>query len=172
MASTPELIKNAIQVSVDGGVRGIAVKHYDGSPYSLLRAVRTGLTSAGIEGFKPLIGLEVENMTLSGYSKDTYKNVQCVQTSSKGTATAVFNYPTGTYDVVLSFADEKDGQGTLTLFVANKQRATYKLTEDVGVWRRKTFDNIKIKNGDEIKLVGVANGSELARVDYIEFIKK
>ena len=39
MAATPELVKNAIQVAVDNGVQGIAVKHYDGSPYSLLRAV-------------------------------------------------------------------------------------------------------------------------------------
>jgi hypothetical protein len=54
--------------------------------------------------------------------------------------------------------------------VANKQRATFKLNEDVGVWRRKTFNKIKIKNGDEIKLVGVANGSESARIDFIEFI--
>lgn len=172
MASTPELIKNAIQVSIDGGVKGIAVKHYDGSPYSLLRAVRNGLVAAGISGFEPHLGIEVENMTLTGYTKDTYKNEKCVQTSSTGTATSVFNYPSGIYNVVLSYADEKEGQGAVTLFVANKQRATFKLTEDVGVWRTKTFSNIKIKNGDEIKLVGVSNVKEAARVDYIEFVKK
>jgi hypothetical protein len=172
MASTPELIKNAIQVSIEGGVTGIAVKHYDGSPYSLLRAVRNGLNTAGVSGFAPHLGFEVENMTLTGYSKDTYKNEQCVQTSATGTATSIFNNPSGTYNVIISYADEKNGQGSLTLYVANRQRATFKLTEDVGVWRRKTLDNIKIKNGDEIKIVGLANGSEAARVDYIEFIKK
>ncbi|MEO5998646.1 MAG: hypothetical protein ABIN89_17925 [Chitinophagaceae bacterium] len=170
MASTPELIKNAIQTSVDGTVQGIAVKHYDGSPYSLLRAVRSGLKSAGVQGFTPVQGLEVENMALTGYSKDVYKNEPSVQTPSSGTATAKFNSPSGVYNVVISYADEKDGQGTITLFVANKQRATFKLSEDVGVWRRKTFNNIKINNGDEIKLVGVANGSEAARIDFIEFI--
>jgi hypothetical protein len=172
MASTPELIKNAIQVSLDGGVTGIAVKHYDGSPFSLLRAVRNGLSASGVSGFEPHLGLEVENMTLTGYTKDTYKNEQCVQTSSTGTAKSVFNYPSGSYDVKITYADEKNGQGTVTLFVAGKQKATFKLNEDVGVWRWKTFSNIKIKSGDEIKLVGMANGSEAARVDYIEFIKK
>jgi len=171
LASTPELIKNAIQVSVDGGVQGIAVKHYDGSPYSLLRAVRTGLTSAGVKGFAPLKGMEVENMSLSGFSKDTYKNEQCVQTHSTGTATSVFNYPSGIYNVVISYADGKSGQGTISLIVAGKQKATFKLTGDVGVWRRRTFNNIKIRNGDEIKLVGIADGKETVRADYIEFVK-
>jgi hypothetical protein len=115
--------------------------------------------------------MEAENMTLAGYSKDTYKNEQCIKTSSKGTATSLFNYPTGVYNVIISYADEKNGQGALTLFVANKQKLTFRLVEDVDVWRRKTFSNIKIKNGDEIKIVGIANGSEAARVDYIEFVK-
>ena len=172
MASTPELIKNAIQVSTSVGVQGIAVKHYDGSPYSLLRAVKTGLKSAGVNGFTPVQGMEVENMTLTGYTKDTYKNEQCVQTSSTGTATGVFENPSGVYNVVISYADEKNGQGTITMFVANKQKASFKLTEDVGVWRTKSFPNIKINKGDEIKIVGLANGSEAARVDFIEFIRK
>lgn len=172
MASTPELIKNAIQVSIDENVQGIAVKHYDGSPYSLLRAVRNGLNATGIKGFLPHLGIEVENMKLSGYTKDTYKNEQCVQTTSTGTATSVFNYPSGVYNVIISYADEKNGQGTFTMFIADKQRLTYKLIEDVGVWRTKSFNNIRIKNGDEIKLIGISNGSEAARVDYIEFVKK
>jgi hypothetical protein len=171
LASTPELVKNAIQVSIDGGVQGIAVKHYDGSPYSLLRAVRNGLAAAGVSGFKSHIGFEVENMTLTGFSKDTYKNEQCVQTASSGIASAVFNYPSGNYNVIISYADENNGQGSLSLFVDKKLKTTFKLNEDVGVWRTKTFRNIKIKNGDEIKITGVANGSEAAHVDYVEFVK-
>jgi hypothetical protein len=44
------------------------------------------------------------------------------------------------------------------------------LNFDVGCWRRKTIQNIKISNGDEIKITGTANGKEAARVDFIEFI--
>jgi hypothetical protein len=170
LASTPELIKNAIQVSVDGGVQGIAVKHYDGSPFSLLRAVRTGLTSAGVKGFAPLQGMEAEKMTLSGFSKDTYKNEQCVQTSSAGTATAIFNNASGVYNVVISYADGKNGQGTLSLFVAGKLRAKFKLTEDTEVWQRRTFNKIRIKKGDQIRLEGIADGKETVHIDYIEFV--
>jgi hypothetical protein len=172
LASTPELVKNAIRVSLEGGVKGIAVKHYDGSPYSLLRAVRNSLSEEGVSGFTAHSGMEVENMVLSGYDKDIFRNEKCVQTTSTGIATSRFNYPSGVYNINLTYADEKNGQGTITIFVANKQRATLKLSEDVGVWRNKTFSNIKIKNGDEIKIVGVANGNEGARVDYIEFIPK
>jgi len=53
----------------------------------------------------------------------------------------------------------------------SKKELTFKLNEDVGVWRTRTFRNIKIKNGDEIRITGVANGSEAARVDYIGFDK-
>ena len=125
-----------------------------------------------MEGFTPILGIEAEVMKLSDYSQDTYKNEKCIKTLSSGTATSLFKYPSGNYDVVISYADEKDGQGRITLFVANKQRATFNLNEDVGVWRRRTFTNIKIRNGDEIKIVGNSNGSEATRVDFIEFIKK
>ena len=170
MASTPELVKSAIKVSTDVGVQGIAVKHYDGSPYSLLRAVRTGLEYSGKAGFKPVQGMEVENMTLSGYVKDTYKNEQCVQTTSTGTATAAFTQPSGMYDVVISYADEKNGQGSLSLSVAGKLVGRVNLSEDVGVWRWRKLPGIRIKTGDKITLTGYANGTEGARADFIAFI--
>ncbi|MEO5998647.1 MAG: hypothetical protein ABIN89_17930 [Chitinophagaceae bacterium] len=172
LLTTPEIVKSSIKISVDNGARGLGVKHYDGSPYSLLRAVRNGLSEAGVEGFTPVVGLEVENMTLSGYTPDKYLIEPCVNTTSTGTATAKFDNPTGTYNIVVSYADEKKGQGSITVFVGGKQKATWKLSEDVDCWRRKTIPNIKIKNGDEIKIVGVADGSETAKVDFIEFISQ
>jgi hypothetical protein len=170
--ATPAIVKSSIKISVDNGAKGIALKHYDGASYSVMRAVRDGLSAAGVKGFIPHVGMEVENMSLTGYSPDSCLMEHCVKTSSSGTAKAVFTNPSGTYDIVVSYVDEKGGQGTLILFTGGKQKATWKLTEDVGCWRRKTIPAIKIKNGDEIKIVGVANGNELARVDYIEFIKK
>jgi len=170
LLTTPALVKSSIKISVDGGSKGIGIKHYDGSPYSLLRAVRNGLSQAGVEGFTPVIGMEAENMTLSGYEQDEYLTEHCVKTSGFGTAIAPFNNPTGIYNVVVSYVDEKNGQGSLSLFVGGKQKATWKLTEDVDCWRRKTIPGIKISNSEEIKIVGVSNGGEMARVDFIEFI--
>jgi hypothetical protein len=170
--ATPAIVKSSIKISVENGANGIALKHYDGASYSLLRAVRDGLSAAGVKGFTPHLGMEVENMTLTGYSPDSCLMEHCVKTSATGTAKSIFTNPSGTYDVVVSYVDEKEGQGTITVLTGGKLKATWKLTEDVGCWRRKTIPDVKIKTGDEIKIVGVANGKEAARVDYIEFVKK
>ncbi|MBD2753004.1 hypothetical protein [Spirosoma validum] len=170
LLTTPEIIKSSIKISVENGSKGIGIKHYDGSPYSNLRAVRNGLSEAGVAGFKPVIGMEVEDMTLTGYTVDKFLIEKCVQTTGKGTAKSTFNKPSGVYTVVVSYADEKNGQGNLALAIAGKQKASWKLNEDVGCWRRKTIPNVKINAGDTIELTGIANGSETAKVDYIEFI--
>jgi hypothetical protein len=137
-----------------------------------LRALRNGISEAGVQGFKPILGMEVENMTLSGFDQDKYLNEASVKTASKGTAVAPFDNPTGTYNVVVSYVDEKQGQGAIALFVGGKQKASWKLNEDVDTWRRKTIPNIKIKEGEEIKIVGTADGKEAARVDFVEFVKQ
>jgi hypothetical protein len=170
--ATPAIVKSSIKVSVDNGAKGIALKHYDGAAYSMLRAVRDGLSAAGVKGFAPHLGMEAENMTLSGYNPDSCLMEHCVKTSGSGTAKSLFASASGVYDIIISYVDEKEGQGTLTLTVGGKQKATWKLSEDVGCWRRKTIPGIKVKSGDEIKITGIANGKEYARVDYIEFVKK
>jgi hypothetical protein len=170
--ATPEIVKSSIKISVDNGAKGIALKHYDGASYSNLRAVRDGLSAVGIKGFTTHLGMEAEKMKLSGYVPDSCQMEHCVKTTGTGTATSMFTGAAGVYDVIVSYLDEKDGQGTLTLAVSGKQKASWKLSEDVGCWRRKTITGVKIKNGDEIKIAGVANGKEAARVDYIEFVRK
>jgi hypothetical protein len=170
--ATPAIVKSSIKISVDNGAKGIALKHYDGASYSLLRAVRDGLSAAGVKGFMPHLGMEAEKMTLNGYAPDSCLTEHCIKATGTGTAKSQFTDPTGLYDVIVSYVDEKEGQGSLTLSVAGKQKSTWKLTEDVGCWRRKTIPDVKIKNGDEIKITGIANGKELARVDYIEFVRK
>lgn len=170
--TTPAIVKSSIKISVDNGSKGIALKHYDGASYSCLRAVRDGLSLAGVKGFAPHVGMEAENMILNGYAPDSCLMEHCVKTTGTGTASSKFTSETGTYDVIVSYVDQKEGQGTINLSVAGKQKASWKLTEDVDCWRRKTIPGIKIKNGDEIKITGIANGKETARVDYVEFIKK
>jgi hypothetical protein len=172
LLATPEIVESSIKISVDAGAKGIGIKHYDGSAYSRLRAVRNGLSAAGVAGFKAVQGMEAEDMQLSGYQPDTFLIEQGVKTSATGKATSKFNYPTGVYDIIVSYADEKNGQGNLFLFVRGKLKSKWTLSEDVGCWRRKTISGIKIRNGDEIKIVGVASGSESARVDFIEFVPK
>lgn len=170
LLTTPEIIKSSIKISVENGSKGIGIKHYDGSPYSNLRAVRNGLSEAGVAGFKPVMGMEVEDMTLSGYAADKFLIEKCVQTTGKGTAKSTFSNPSGLYTIVVSYADEKNGQGNLALSVGGKQKASWKLNEDVDCWRRKTIPNVKINTGDVIEITGMANGGETAKVDFIEFV--
>jgi hypothetical protein len=170
LLTTPAIVKSSIKISVQGGSKGLGVKHYDGSPYSLLRAVRNGISEAGVAGFNPVIGIEAEDMTLSGYERDQYLIEPSVKATGTGTATSSFSNPSGVYDVVVSYVDEKNGQGSIAFYAGRKQKASWKLDEDVDCWRRKTITGVSIRNGDEIKIVGVSDGQEGARVDFIEFI--
>jgi hypothetical protein len=170
--TNPAIVRSSIKISVDNGSKGIALKHYDGATYSNLRAVRDGLAAAGVKGFTAHKGFEAEKMTLTGYAPDSCLQERCIKTSGTGTAKSQFTEPTGVYDVIVSYVDEKGGQGTLNLAVGGKQKASWKLSEDVGCWRRKTIPSVKIKTGDEIKISGIADGKEEARIDYVEFVKK
>ena len=48
MKATPELIREGIRISVETGMHGITLGHYDGASYPMLRAVRDGLRDSGI----------------------------------------------------------------------------------------------------------------------------
>jgi predicted alpha-1,2-mannosidase len=172
LGATPELIKAGIRVAVDNGVNGIAIKHYDGSSYSQLRAVRNGLSEAGVAGYSPVTGIEAETMSLSGYFPARIYSENGISTDGTGTAKASFSYPSGKYTAVISYIDARDGQGTIELYVGRKKAASWKLDEDVECWCRKAIRNISINKGDEIKLVGIRNGKDSACIDFIEFVRQ
>jgi hypothetical protein len=170
--ATPALIRKGIQAAVDSGVNGIACKHYDGATYSMLRAVRDGLCAAGVKGFTPITGIEAESMSLSGFIPDTYLDESCIKTTGTGTAVSEFTQPSGIYDLIVSYAEEKGGPGSLTVSVRGSEKATWQLNGGVGCWKRKTIPLIPIQKGEEIKVTGVAGGSAGARVEFIEFIPR
>jgi len=168
--ATPDLIQKGIQVAIAGGVNGIACKHYDGATFSMLRAVRNGLSAAGIKGFTPVDGIKAENMTLSGYVADTYLDESCIKTNGYGTAVAKFTQPSGIYDITVSYAGEEGGKGSLSISIAGNEKLKWPLNEEVGGWKRKKIPQITIQTGDEMKLTGVTGVSEGARVDFIEIV--
>lgn len=172
LLTTPDMVRSSIKISVDAGAKGVGIKHYDGATFSKLRAFRNGLSEAGVAGFKPLLGVEAEEMQLTGYERGVFLNEDGIQTRGTGTATTSFDQPDGVYDLIISYADEKNGSGSLALLVNGKQKAKWDLSEDVGCWKRKRVSDLKIKKGAEIKIVGVANGGGSARLDFIEFVPK
>jgi hypothetical protein len=176
MNATPELVRAGIKVAVQhpAKINGLALKHYDGASFSLLRAFKQGMIEAGVQGLTPTIGKEVEEMKLDGFVRIDGEFVEewAVETRGTGTAWYAFDNASGAYDVRITYFDENDGRGRVTLYVAGTKKASFNLDEDADCWRWRLFENIKVNHGDEIKLVGRANDPERIRLDFIEFIPR
>ena len=174
MAASGELVRAGIKVALEhpAKVNGLALKHYDGASFSLMRAFKQGMIEAGVQGLTPAIGKEVEEMELDNYAAFEKELVEewGVETNGTGTARYTFDEVSGRYDIRITYFDEDDGQGRVTLFIAGEEKAVLALDEDTDCWRWRMFKNIRVNNGDEIKLVGKANKNERAKLDYIEFI--
>ena len=174
MKATPELIKRGVKAALESPARidGLVLKHYDGASFSHMRAFKQGMIEGGVQGLTPTIGKEVEEMKLDNYAiiEEEFVEEWGVETKGTGTASYSFDNASGAYDIKISYFDEDDGQGYITIFIAGKKKASFKLDEDVDCWRWRLFENIQVNRGDKVKLVGQADREERARLDYIEFI--
>ncbi len=174
--ASDELVRRGVKVALDHPARvdGLALKHYDGASFSLLRAFRQGMVKAGVEGISPTLGLEIEDMELDGYARieEELAEEWGVETKGRGIAKGTFEYPSGKYDVRLTYHDGKAGQSQVTMDIGGERRMDLKLNEDVGCWRWRTVEDIDLQKGDEIKLTGEADGDEGAVLDFIEFIPR
>ena len=103
--------------------------------------------------------------------------LQVPSQNGTGTASTLFAGAAGNYDVKLGAIDEKDGDGMIEIYINSSLEASY-LLDDVPfsaaldsriepIVARDLFLN----PGDEIKIVGIADGGEFARVDFLEFIQ-
>jgi hypothetical protein len=176
MAASPALVREGIKVALESpaNINGLVLKHYDGASFSLMRAFKQGMIDAGVEGLIPCIGKEIEEMVLDNYSPFEEELVEewGVETHGTGSATYKFDEPSDTYDIRITYFDQVDGQAEVKLFIAGEEKAVFKLDEDTDCWRWRRFDNISVKRGDEIKLVGRAHNDEKAKLDFIEFISQ
>jgi DNA-binding beta-propeller fold protein YncE len=176
MAASPELVRAGIKVVLEHPARvdGLALKHYDGASFSLLRAFKQGMIEAGVVGLPPTLGKEVEEMELDGYSPFQEELVEewGVETSGTGIATYSFDEPSGAYDIRITYFDQEEGQSQVNLYIAGEEKATFKMDEDTDCWRWRMFKKIQVNEGDEIKLVGKAHNKEQAKLDFIEFIPR
>ena len=175
MNAFPALVRAGIKVALEhpAKVSGLALKHYDGASFSLMRAFKQGMIEAGVQGLVPTIGKEVEEMKLDNYMPFKKELVEewGVQTNGTGKAGYTFNEPSGIYDIRITYFDEEQGQSRITLFIAGRKKAAFKMDEDTDCWRWRRFENIRVDKGDEITLVGKADQIEQARLDFIEFIR-
>ena len=173
MKATPELVKAGIKVALEHSaqVNGLALKHYDGASFGLMRAFKQGMIEAGVQGLTPTIGKEVEEMALDNFQRiDDYIEEWGVETTGKGSASYRFEEASGTYDLRISYFDEEKGQSKMQLFVGGKEAISFRLDEDVDCWRWRRFTNIRVNRGDEIRVIAEASGGERVRLDFVEFI--
>jgi len=175
MKASPELVRRGIKAAVrhPAKVNGLALKHYDGASFSLLRAFKQGMIEAGVQGLTPALGKEIEEMKLSGYTPFDKELAEewGVKTRGVGTASCAFDLPSGTYDIRITYFDGPVGQSTVKLSIADKEKAVFRMDEDCNCWRWRLFETIKIEQGDRVTLTGEAHKKELACLDFIEFIR-
>ncbi len=125
-----------------------------------------------MQGLPPTLGKEVEAMTLEGYVpfKEELAEEWGVKTHDTGRASYNFDFPSGTYDVRITYFDGPQGQSTIQLLIDGTETASFKMDEDCNCWRWRRLEKISINQGERITLVGTADQQEQARLDFIEFI--
>ncbi len=103
------------------------------------------------------------------------------QGDETGTADYIFEGESGPYNIVLTYFDETDGNGTLMVnlndivldtWTFNDSLGNTKVAESNRVQRviAKEIPSININNGDTFSLLGQRQQGESTRVDYVEFI--
>ena len=173
--ATPELVRAGIKVALEhpANVDGLALKHYDGASYGLLRAFKQGMIEAGVEGLTPTLGKEFEDMDLKGFSRiDDYVEEWGVESRGKGKASYSFDLVSGNYNVRITYFDEVKGSSKVSLFIAGKEKASFRLDEDSDCWRSRVFPGISVNSGDRITVTAESDQGETVRLDYLEFIRQ
>ena len=135
------------------------------------------------------IRLEAENFTLDGNlrvvgnsgfaSNGAFIEVPLAQIGQTGIATTTFGGNTGTYDVVLHYFDENDGNASATVTIGGNSLPIVTFDQDLGggsaspitLTSTVVAQNVTINNGDTIRIAALSDAAgEHARIDYLELI--
>jgi hypothetical protein len=135
-----------------------------------------------------LITLEAEAMALTGYLVEQNADASGEALISRrgaagappGRATAAFPGPASTYDIIVTYFDENDGQSMLTLQVHGQVVDTWLADADLSdsVASAVTLPywvaahGLSLAPGNVIALEGYEQGGEYARVDEVDFWTK
>ncbi len=126
--------------------------------------------------------IEAEDMHLNDYQTE-HENFasggELIKLSDhSGYASTTFDGETGTYNVIVGYYDENDGQAdakvkiggdVLDYWTFDQDLASHLASPDNFVTRQ-VGNDVHIENGDTIKLFGWEDGNEYARFDYIKLV--
>jgi hypothetical protein len=117
-----------------------------------------------------VLRIQAENMTKTLYETNTFEGENCARATSNslGNVRTNFTGASGTYTIVVRYHDENDGQAVFTLRVNGAIVGTWTANVDDHTWKTRTFNNIFIANGNEIRVEAAREEGEHARVDYVE----
>ena len=130
------------------------------------------------------IRIEAETMNLSGYDIESQSFasggslIRIPNDGDIGTASIDFTGPSGTYEVVIGYHDENDGESPMTVSIGGNTLDSWTFDQQLGTSRasaenfvlRTLSTGVTVNTGDAIELEGILNVGEVARVDYLEFI--
>ncbi|MEL6489676.1 MAG: NF038122 family metalloprotease [Cyanobacteria bacterium J06621_3] len=129
------------------------------------------------------VRLEAEDFKLKNFNVEEQaiaSGNNIISTGGRGEAKTSFSGPTGIYDIIVGYYDEKDGKGDLELEVGSKkdeQKFEWILDQDfkldtIGIENFTTYTirGIELEAGKEIKIKGKADKEEFIRLDYIDIV--
>ena len=125
-------------------------------------------------------------MSLSGYrieQNGTFSDNKAIslagqQANETGRASTTFDGPAGTYDVKVSYTDENDGKASLEAKLNGQSLDQWQLDQNLqdgyisprNQVQRTVAEGVTLEAGDRFELMAQEQGSEHARVDYVEFV--
>ena len=132
------------------------------------------------------IRIEAESLALSNYFVEA-ETAQSggneislntgVAAPQSGTASGIFNGPTGKYTVVAGYYDENDGVATFSLTLGGTLAASWSANQDLGsiyadasTHTKRTLGTFNLTKGESLALGGTSDNKEFARWDYLDFI--
>jgi alpha-glucuronidase len=126
---------------------------------------------------------EAEAMSLKGYTAMDVipwenasggKGIECVQASSC-TATLVFDWAAGTYEMDVQYFDQSNGESKFRIFVSNRQVDEWVASDRLPATKpggdsstRRRIPGLALRPGDEIRIEGIPDSEERAPLDYVE----
>ncbi|HEY9295520.1 MAG TPA: hypothetical protein VIQ31_03950, partial [Phormidium sp.] len=150
-----------------------------------IAAANLGTFQVSVAQPQTTIRIEAESMQQIGYSIESNSVASdgkvvglLANRSASGTVSSTFSGASGTYDVILRYFDENDGQSRLTTKIAGTQIDSRVLNQWLGsggvdsrtMVTQTIASGLSINQGDSIEILGTLNQAEFARLDYIEFV--
>jgi alpha-glucuronidase len=135
--------------------------------------------------------IEAEKMNLEGYKPyavNPFHTASChtaivtISNTTTGVATTNVNFATGTYDVAVNYYDLIGGKARYHLEIGNRTVGMWigdledKLGHAPSIYldghsaTRITFEGVEVQRGEEVRIIGHADGIEPAPIDYLSFL--